>query len=240
MGLAAIAFVVGLAVGGFAPRADLRAVQVENEQLRERASGLSPGQRITDLLTGGGLSGGGWRDAPVRPVAGVAPDELEVDAPTREPRAGGGARPASAGGSEEEAGGGAMASPFEDLEVAAEALELRRAQAREALVQATGADAEEMAVIDAAVDAMNDRLVAVAYDLAEAAAGGGDPDRRTMMIVASEALNALVDAEDAMRSVFPEIDLDEEVVNPAAFLDPAILDVMFADPDGAAGEAAAP
>lgn len=111
---------------------------------------------------------------PVAPMAAVDTDAPEASGPARAPERDHAWRH----------DGGPTEAPPADLESAKEALELRRTQARAALIEQTGADDAQIAQIDAATAQMNSDLAALTDDFLADADKSGPPSRREAMVYA--------------------------------------------------------
>jgi hypothetical protein len=104
----------------------------------------------------------------------------------------------------------------------AEALDARAAQARAALIEQADPDPEALAAIDAAVARMNEKLKGQVDAFAATVADGAEPDRRDLMEFGAEALDAVIEADDAFRDAIPEetrADIDDEAVDPFSYID---------------------
>lgn len=219
--LAAGAFVGGLVIGGFGPRAELRALEAERFELqRECAREGSVSRDLAGLITRGIDEASSASDDPVAedPEEGVRqvgePGADEVD-----PTPSGEEEPADA-----KTGGGS-----DSLESAREMLAARSAQARAALFEDAEPSEEQAAAIDAVIDELNDGLRELAFDLVTHTRENGEPDRRTMMAMGADTLDLLVSSEDRMLEVLtPEQReaLRDEVTDPTAFVDPSVIDAL--------------
>jgi len=116
-----------------------------------------------------------------------------------------------------------------EIEAARTALELRRTQARAALLEHTDAEDEQLETFDQAVGNMNAVLLGMSDELGEMLDSGEEPARRDAMEFAADALDTLLAAEDAMRAAFGEDQLEglpDSAVDPFSYVDPAIVDVL--------------
>ncbi|MBK9365579.1 MAG: ABC transporter permease subunit [Deltaproteobacteria bacterium] len=89
-----------------------------------------------------------------------------------------------------------VAADTEGLSAARTALELRRAQARQALVEGAEPSEAQLANIDAAVETMNASLSVLADELVATLESGEEPSRRDAMAFAADALDTLINVED--------------------------------------------
>lgn len=117
----------------------------------------------------------------------------------------------------------------EELEAARTALELRRAQARAALVEGAEPDEDQLANIDQAVQEMNDSLLALSGELTDMLDNGEEPERRQAMSFAAEALDTMLTTEDRFRDALSQeqIDaLDDQALDPFSYISPDIIDTL--------------
>ena len=121
------------------------------------------------------------------------------------------------------------AKPDVEQEVTAAkmALEVRRTQARAALIEDAGLDDKQIASIDEATAAMNAELIALTDDLVADVKENGPPSRRDSMQYAAEALDVMISAEDRMNAVLDDdqrADAAVESLDPLSYVDPSIVD----------------
>ncbi len=216
LALVGVAMVVGLVLGGWQPRQEAR---------RWKALAEAAPTECTDRAEVARQLAGVFRG---RPLDAGLPDEAGA-AGADEP---GAARPA---GAEVVEGPDAEARPDPDPEpadpeeavrLAREAVRLRRAQARAALVEA-GATDEQLAAIDAATERMNTELSALADEFVAGLDEGRPPDRREMMLFATDALDVLVTADDTLFSTFDEelrAELDPTALDPFSYVDESVVE----------------
>ena len=223
--LAALSLLVGLVLGGLGPRSEVRHLQ---KQLEEQPDGPCVSTVGADLaaLMGGRNRG---QQAPQRsPLGDREPAELAEMNPEaaelvesmsdEQERMEEGVREELSSGIGEE-----------EQELARTALELRRAQARAALVEDARPDETQMEAIDTAVKDMNDSLLELADEMAEILESGEEPTRRDAMAFAADALDTMLVAEDEMRSALDadQIEqLDEGALDPFSYVGPEIIDVL--------------
>ncbi|RME28763.1 MAG: hypothetical protein D6798_01645 [Deltaproteobacteria bacterium] len=203
----AVGVVVGFVLGGIGPRNELARVQDElsatRDELVEVQARLARRNPLEVLGLPDGLSGGG--DLP-RPEGAAPPPERRKPVPEPPPTA-----PAV-----EDDPGGRPAGPepgLAEFDAAVEAQRLRKEQSRAALIEQADLDDQEIAELDATIDAMNDRLGALGDELLDLALEGGDPDAPEMLHAVHEISGILYDAqveldaiigEDAVDGVDPE------------------------------------
>lgn len=221
--IAALALLVGVVVGGFGPRWQIQKLDRQILELESRpCDGSGLGSGLAAVL-------GASRPPPVQPpepeppAPDLAPEPAaDTDtAPQPDPPPVAVIEPAPPGFQ-----GGL---PEGGMDAAREALELRRTQARAALIEDAGADEDQIAEIDAAFGKMNDELLVLAEDLADTMQQGQEPTRRETMEFAADALSIMLDAEDKVNGALDAEQregLSEASVDPTSYLDPKLLDVL--------------
>ncbi len=220
---AAIGLVVGLALGGLAPRAQLRALQAQVAELEDqpRCEGSGIGREIASAFRGRPLEAALEEDEVAaieqarREEAGPPPDEEGVHF---EFNVGEGEEPPS------------PEDVREGLQMAKDAMAMRQAQARAALDEQARPTEEQWREIDAAIDRMNDDLKALADDFVAGFADGREPTRRDAMIFAADTLDVLIEADDAIWGTLSEDQraaVDEEAIDPLSHVDPELLDAFL-------------
>ena len=224
--VAALALFVGILLGGYGPSAELRKHQESSPSGLFAANAAPCDSTVgSDLAT---LLGNGVGRAPdpspteVPPIK-VAPDHRAVELAAEIDAA------SEAAGEQFVDDLEAATSNSDELELARTALELRRTQARAALLEDTYADDEQMEQFDTAVTAMNGVLLDLTDDLTEMVDGGRRPGRREAMEFAADALDALLSAEDNMRGAFGAdqfSDVEDSAIDPFSYVDPAIIDAL--------------
>lgn len=220
--VAAIALVVGLVLGGLLPRAEVRALEQEVASLEDRPC-TSPG-------VGRDLAGL-FRGQP--PLVEELPPRPEAE-PSKEAQGG---FHVEVGGSGEPAdpglGGDVPMSPEDREEALAavqEAMELRRVQARAALIEDADPSDEQLASFDAAMATMNEELTGLAEGFVAQYQDGREPTRRDMMAFAADTLDVMITAEDQITSVLDADQLaaaDPEAYDPFSHVDPGVVDVLW-------------
>jgi len=217
----AAALVVGLVLGGLGPRRDARAVRQQLETCEESPRTSTVGRDIAAALQGrplptDALPPGGPRIAeqPAFPDEPAPPVEVQVVGDTDAP-------PVAEG--EGDVGLG------EQIGLAADVLDMRRAHALQALREDAWLSEDQLDEVNGLYDEMNDDLIVVAEDLADMLAGGAEPDRLEAMTLAAEVLNTMVDTEHSVLDVLDDEQLDalgEDVTDPLSFIDPAVVQVF--------------
>jgi len=236
--VAAVALLLGLVLGGIGPRSQIKVFEDKLDvRVREAQNCQSGVGRDLAAFMGSGVGGSAAPAATESPpgpaVAGAAADEVrpapQAEAEAETDRADGlvvETAPSGDEGSEDEQG---EEGREEKIAAARTALELRRTQARAALLEHTDADDEQLQTFDSAVESMNSVLLGMSDELSEMLEAGTEPGRRDAMEFAADALDTLLAAEDAMRGSFDEDQLDglpDSAVDPFSYVDPDIVDVL--------------
>ena len=234
IGVAAVAIVVGVLLGGFGPRAEVRDLR---RQLQENEEAPCTNQFGRDLamLMGQGVGRSTSQPLPFddQPADGDgerSPEEIAAENPVAAEMA----REIEEAEAEveqeirEAVREGLTAE--EELDAFRTALELRRAQARAAVREQVDPDDGQWAEIDSAVEDMNDTLIGLGEELADIFAAGEEPTRRDAMEFSADALDALLQAEDRMRGALEDdqlAELDDGALDPFSYIDPALIDVLM-------------
>ncbi len=216
--LAAVALVAGLVIGGLGPRQEAR-------RLRE-ALEAAPPAACDDRAEVSRQIAGVFRGRPIEdrlPEAGARPDPEEGrrDRVVVQPSA-------EEGGEGVEGAVVEPQDPEEAVRLAKQAMELRRAQARQALVEA-GATEEQLSTVDAAMAKMNDQLVELTNEFVASVEEGVEPERREMMLFAADTLDVLITAEESLYSTFDEgvrAELDETALDPFSYVDGRVVEQL--------------
>ena len=224
--LAAIALVIGLALGGLGPRSDARALRTRVAEL-EATCEPSNGARRTIAEF---FDPRRW-DAerpPTAPAPRPSPSEPEAidapvaSAPSPEPSTRGANVPPSLGGDGPDPG--RVAEMYE-------ALDLRRAQARRALIEQANPTEGQLIEIDTIVEDMNADISNIALDFVDSVeASGGEPSRRQAMEFAREALDVMLVSEDALWSTLDagQADsVDPEAIDPFSYIDGSVVESLM-------------
>lgn len=209
--ITALALVLGTVLGALQPRGELLALREEVRALNDKTREC---QR--------GAAGAGLREffrappATAREPSGAPPGEAAIPA---DGPAGG----ADAAAADEANSGQAEASgpKAEDVEAMVAAMDARAAQARAALLEQGELDDEQIAAIDEALERMNAKLKKQVDAFAQSVEAGGEPERRELMEFAAEALDAVIEADDAMVANIPENvrdSMDDEALDPMSFI----------------------
>lgn len=243
--LVAVAFLLGIVVGGIPPRAELREISKRQDALQAELRRSTLGADLASLFGAGhapGAATGATGSAP--PADGGVPaprrpDQIVAEQPEAQ-RAADELREAQWAAEDQVKKGFQEGPSDEELDLARAALELRRAQARAALEEDADPEREQLDAIDAAAGAMNRKLLSMADELVAMVNDGSPPDRREAMEFAADALDTMLEAEDRMSSALSaeqRAGIDPESLDPFAWVDPALVDA-FAKLDAAAGRTA--
>lgn len=220
--LAAVALVVGLALGGLAPRSENRALRGQVDELQDRKcdSGSRVGREIANVF-----QGRPWAEDLPEPEAPVPADEDEDDNVVVEQDEDGLTIEIGGDGDED-----IPENLEESLEMVQDAMEIRRAQARQALVEAD-VDDGQLEQIDTIVDDMNGDLAALADDFVTSfQESEGEPDRRDTMLFARDTLDVLLEAEDALYGSLDSDQqeaLDEAALDPFSYIDGTVVETFM-------------
>ncbi|HNH50195.1 MAG TPA: hypothetical protein PKY30_24380, partial [Myxococcota bacterium] len=206
-----LALVVGILLGAWQPRGELLRLRSELDASRGKDCRSDAAASVRDLLGAGGMHSPD--DVPVKrsptsptpsdpgekPAApeNIPPDALEAEAPKNQ------------------------LPPEEELKEMAAVLDARRAQAIAALSEQADLDEAEIATVEAVYDKMNAQVKASVDEFVARAEASGTVERRDMMALGADVLDAAVVAEDGVRSVLPPdvaADLPEEYTDPLAFI----------------------
>lgn len=225
----AVAFVGGMVFGGIGPRAELRELEEEVFELKRRMSASGgPGRELAALFTRGldAVEAAG-SDAPQKEPTNDAPNNEETEddeTPAAEPQ------PVKHSEldrlSEPESDEG---PPDFDIEEAAELMDVRAAQARAALFEDIDPSDAQIEAIDAAVIAMNKDLAELAWRFVDDVREHGEPDRLEAMMVGSDALEVLIQTENAMLDSLSDdqiANLRRDGTDPSSFLDASLLEAV--------------
>lgn len=216
------AFAIGLVLGGLGPRAELR--QTKDELFELRRKGMDRGRVRNELVD---LVANGFARQPA-----PTPPQIERTMPSQdEPPSWTEDEPVREDGVNVEWDFGEDVEPPEDpVEAAREVMELRRTQARAALMEDIDPSPTQEAEMDRILDDMNGRLQGLAEDIvAEFQAGPDASQRRVFMEFAAEGLDIVMEAEDGLLGTMTPEQLEqvrEETTDPTAFVDPALVDVL--------------
>ncbi len=218
--LAAVAMVVGLGGGRLSLQGELGDVRdaLDQCETRPRDAGSEVGRQIARALGGERPVRASSRPRSPEQVSDPPEPEIEpivegdeafgIEGPERPPEV----------------------SRRERLDAMADAVAMRQAQARQALLEQARPTDEQLAQIDDAFAEMNAILVDESEILLDAARDGA-PTRREGLEFARNAIDALLQAEDALWDTLTDEQLDgvePEVLDPLGFIDPAVVETLTA------------
>ena len=223
----AVGLVVGLALGGLSPRAELRALQDQVSALEEQKDcegGRGIGREIASAFRGRPIEAALEEDE----VAAIdrAREQEEVDEPEEEDDDGVNFEFTIGEDGEEPT----PENMEEGLQMAKDAMAMRQAQAEAALQDQIEPTEEQWEVIDGAIDQMNDDLKALADGFVGTIQDGQEPSRREAMIFAADTLDVLLSADDTIYGSLTDdqrANVDEEAIDPMSHIDPELLDVFM-------------
>ena len=220
-----ICLVIGLALGGLAPRAQLRALENEVVDLQQAdCKGSGVGRQLATAL-----GGQPWKAALDEGHAKALEHPNQPSAP--EPSENGVINIEIGGDND---GGDVDFTEPENVEqalsLAKDAISLRRAQARAALEDGARPSDDQWTNIDQAIDDMNDDLTALAEGFVADIGEGQEPDRREAMIFAADTLDVILEADDRIYGALDEDQraaVDEQAIDPLSHLDEGLMDIFM-------------
>lgn len=216
-----LALTLGAFLGSVPQRLTIRGLEADLVEARSKSHGRGTvGKDLASLL---GQAGEGTGQPPPRshPIPPPVPSET-TSAPSEPPPVD--AEPVDL--SEPQPVGDDRAT---ELAAARTALDLRRAQARAALIEDAEPEEGQLAAFDAATSEMNQRLLTLADELEEMLDRGEVPERRDAMEFAADALDSMLAAEDKMRAALtPEQleSLEDAAIDPFSYVDPRLVDTL--------------
>ncbi|MEE2750586.1 MAG: hypothetical protein VX519_04090 [Myxococcota bacterium] len=210
----------GVLLGRLGPAQELSELKAEaSERLENPDCETQTLGRDLAVLMGGGLQG--MQSAP--------PPEPEFDEAELEAIWDQAEQDAEVLGEEAEAGLREAANDEELIRALQAAVELRRNQARAALVEDADPSDAQLDEFDVAVADMNESLQGLAQDLVDMLEEGETPGRRDAMVFAAEALDTMIDAEDRIWDSLDEgqrESVDEASIDPFSYVDQHLLGVL--------------
>ena len=228
--IAAVTLVLGVILGGLGPRGEVRALEERIAALEDSGRGDCRSTVGSDLaaLMNAGVSSRGPAKPERNPLGDRDPDVIAAENPEA-------AELVEEMNGSEEAVREEIRDDLEngisgeDLELARTALELRRAQARAALMEDARPDDTQMEDIDTAVKDMNTQLMGMADELAAMIENGEEPSRREAMEFAADALDTMIGTEEAMRAALDEdqiAELEDGALDPFSYIDPELVSAL--------------
>jgi len=220
--LAAVALLVGAGLGRMSLQSALRDAEAEiaRAEAHACADGSEVGRQIARALGGGGVVD---VPEPPEPLGSPEPEAPPVVQPPTVPEPDAGPEVVIAG-----EGDPRSDDRVDQLDALADTVAIRKAQARQALIEQVQPSEDQMQRIDLAVGRMNDILVEEAAILMEVARGG-EPSRRDGLEFARNSIDALLEAEDAVFDTLSDEQLDRvdpEVLDPLGFVDPTVIETL--------------
>lgn len=218
-------FLVGLVVGGLGPRAEVRSLEKQLFEIKRTGSRADRSNEFTRMFTDRlGIDEADTR----RPSDGAEPKTPEGATSTAD-----GDPPPSMKTEVEDDDPGEATPPAKlseaDLRAAKEAMAIRAAAARAALMEDVEPTEEQLASIDDVLAEMNDRLVDVVERASLAMRDGEEPERLEMFRLAADGLEAFAAAEEGILSqLTPEqrAAVREEATDPTSFIDARVVDML--------------
>ncbi len=216
-----VSLLLGVIVGMMSQRPELRRAEETIATLEDRE--CSPRRTV-----GRGLAAA----VQGQPQRMVQPDEEEFEEePEDQAEPEDGVVIELGGGPDEEAGrpDDDAEDVREELDLMATAQDLRRAQARAALLEQTDLDDDELQNFDDAVGAMNEDLVELAGGFVDQLEDQQDISRKDMMVFAADMLDVMIVAEESFEDTFDGQDLDaidEEAIDPFSYIAPELIDIL--------------
>lgn len=215
--LAVVAVVLGFVLGGLGPRAQLRTLEASIEDLAAERCEQRVGRDLAAMFGAARTSG------PPSQAPYVPPHARELTVEPREDTAA--AEPAEVLPPEDPA-----EAMEEELEAARTALDLRRAQARAALMEDADPSDEQLDRIDDAVEQMNVELEDLAADIIDVVNSGEEPSRREMMVFAADALDVMITAEESIAGSLGDDQLgsvEDGSIDPFSYIEPDLVDMFY-------------
>jgi hypothetical protein len=221
---AAVALVIGLALGGLGPRAEIRGLKKQLAGTQECET-RGVGRELASAFSGKPWEAALDKDE-VAALDRVRADDHADDGDEDDPEEGGMTVEWTIGDDGE--------FDPEDLEqgmqMAKDAMSLRQAQARAALDEQAQPSDEQWDAIDDAMNNMNADLNDLAQEFVDTLVDGEEPSRRDAMIFAADTLDVILEADD---SIFGALDSDQrsavedEAIDPLAHIDPELLNIFL-------------
>jgi hypothetical protein len=212
---AVLALLVGIVVGGYQARSELAKVTSEYDQ-QECETSPVPAALVAGML---GARAARNQDKSEASKGGV--DAMKVK-PVVTPSSGPGMSPSVDFEINAEDAAG--------IDALADIMTIRTEQSREVLVEYADPTESQLEEFDAVVDEMNDALTQLAVDLGNQARSG-NATRSSALVLTSDALNIIIDADNQIYSVFDADQLagiEDAAIDPFSYLDASVLDAFTA------------
>jgi len=114
-----------------------------------------------------------------------------------------------------------------ELDALVTAQDLRRTQARAALIEQADPSDEQLETFDQTIDAMNEELLELTHELVEQIDNDEELTRHDMMTYAADLLDVMIDADENVANVVGgQTDIDDEAYDPFSYVDPEIISVL--------------
>lgn len=222
----ALTLMAGVLIGVLSQRGEIHDAQLRIEELEaQECSSRGIGRGLAAAMQG-------------RPRAMLEPEEDEAH-----DEVGDGGEDAAADGDEEGGGievefnlGDGNEGPAEEwdeedvrreLDALVTAQDLRRTQARAALIEQADPSDDQLETFDQTIDAMNDELMGLTEELVGQLEGGEELTRHDMMTYAADLLDVMIEADENVAGVIgEEVDIDDEAYDPFSYIDPSIITTL--------------
>lgn len=214
--LVAVALALGIVLGAWQPRNELRELRAEADALRAELARSGRGQAISGVqsLLQDGLT---HRERP-EPTPKDAPSEAAPEAPDPTDEA---AAPPEEALPEE-----APADLAQTQAAMEEMLEARRAQALAALTEQADLDEQQTAQVEALMDEMNAAMRSHVDGFVQQVLSQGDVERHDMLVVAADMLDTVIVTDEKMQALLGDElydSVDPEAVDPLSYVDGSTL-----------------
>ncbi len=117
----------------------------------------------------------------------------------------------------------------EQIDLLVTAQDLRRAQARAALIEQADPTDAELVSFDGAITQMNTDLKALTTEFVEQVNTDEDISRHDMMTYAADMLDIMIEADEAVVASLSEevvYDIEDEAVDPFSHIDPDVIEMI--------------
>lgn len=211
---AVLALLVGVVVGGYQARSELAEVTAEYAQ---QDCDSSP---VQAALVAGMLAGA------ARNKDNSEASKGDVDAMKVEPVV----TPSSGPGMSPSVDFEINTEDAASIDALADIMTIRTEQSREVLVEYADPTEAQLEEFDSVVGEMNDALTQLAVDLGNQARSGS-ATRSSALVLTSDALNIIIDADNQIYSVFDADQLagiEDAAIDPFSYVDASVLDAFTA------------
>jgi hypothetical protein len=222
-----LALMAGVLIGVLSQRPEVHDAQLRIEELEARdcSSSRGIGRGLAAAMQGrpGGMLDFGEDEEPVEPGEG------DEDAAADEDEGGGVEFEIDLGDRDEDE----LPEEWDEEDVRREldalvtAQDLRRTQARAALVEQADPTDDELETFDQTMEAMNDELMGLTEELVQQLESGEEITRHDMMTYAADLLDVMLEADENVAGVVGEgVDIDDEAYDPFSYIDPDIISAL--------------